>query len=1170
MYLKSLSVRGFKSFADKVVLLFEPGISVIVGPNGSGKSNLIDAILWVLGEQSPHSLRGGAMEDVIFAGSSSRAPLGVAEASLTLDNSDGFLPIDFSEVCISRRIYRSGESDYFLNGSPCRLLDIQELLSDSGISQRLHTIVGQGQMEEIINSKPEERRVLIEEVAGIFKYRRRKEKALKKLSSIDEKLVRLKDIIYELNRQLKPLQEQASKAERFQKIQDELRNLQVGLAVSRLRAFQKEWQRLKENQKNKEKEYLSSKKALERNIKWIESLQVELEKKGLFVGDLTEKKEKLRSIYDRLNSGLLLLEEKGKNLVEKLSEIRRKIYQVDMGKRANEERLSAIRGEKATIDNHLADIHQALADLRRRSEQIKKDRKQIEEEEKLLERKIRLARENLREKRQLFEERGLERVKLESNLTFLDWQKNELKKKEKEILSRLKEIESEEAKLKINLDKMRKSFSSFDKEEEVTQEKISLEKEKREKLEKEQDEINFQKRALETEAKFPFEVPEFNNLNTLGFLSDFLEISPGYERFVEIFLSDYFFSLLVGKGSEVKTIFSKLKKAETFLSLFSLEKIKENVASLKINPGFPLRDVVKAKGEAKKVVDFLFKDVFLVDDFKVALKLAKTYPEATFVSKDGMVVYPHGLFRLDTRRGGGLITKRKIALELNSKEASLRAEINHCEEEIARLVKWKKNIESKKDNLLKNLREEEGKIHFLRAEKVQLEERLGELNQKLEEISKEIKEESLKLEEEKKNLARSREGIALMEKNLIEIEALRAKLGKRKEEKIEEEGKISQEISDCQVEMATLIEKQGFFKKELISLEKEIQEGENFLLTEGKIVDSLERLKDRIEPLNKVYLQHLEFVEEKLSFLENLKEIEKDKVFNVKDKIVQLQEECKAQSDLIEKLQQEMEEAKILKVQLEEKVSSVARKILDEFNLPVETALEKYSNFELREEVCEERIKKLKADMESIGQVNPLAIKEYSSLLERKKFLSDQINDLEEGKKAIGTIVRAIDRKIKEKFLEAFEKLNQNFQEVFLSLFPSGKAELILVPSDDPLEAGVEIIAQPQGKKLKRMSLLSGGERALVALSLLFAFHFTSPSPFYILDEVEPSLDDLNLQRFINLLKKIKEEAQILIVTHQRRTMEIGDIIYGVSMQADGVSKVFSQKMLYLEEAQGY
>ncbi|MCK4777255.1 MAG: AAA family ATPase, partial [Actinomycetia bacterium] len=374
MYLKAITLRGFKSFADKEILKFEPGISVIIGPNGSGKSNIVDALLWVLGEQSSRSLRGGSMEDVVFSGSSSRSQLGVAEGVVVLDNSDSYLPLDFSEVTIGRRIYRSGENEYFLNNMRCRLTDIQELISDAGIGLKKHTIIGQGQIESIVSSTPEDKRLLIEEVAGILKFKRRKDKAIKKLVNVEDKILRARDILTEVRRQLIPLRKQAEKTDKLNKLSDVLKEYQISLAVYNLKKDKTIWEKSEVEDSELEDDLSKKKDKILKNNNDVKRLENQLDEKGIVTGSLSEKKEKLHSIHERLNGGLLLLEEKGKNLIQRLSEIRQKSHQAKMIKIEKETRLNDYVNERNLIDASLVNIHLKLKDLRKEGERNKKEK----------------------------------------------------------------------------------------------------------------------------------------------------------------------------------------------------------------------------------------------------------------------------------------------------------------------------------------------------------------------------------------------------------------------------------------------------------------------------------------------------------------------------------------------------------------------------------------------------------------------------------------------------------------------------------------------------------------------------------------------------------------------------------------------------------------------------
>ncbi|MEW6189537.1 MAG: AAA family ATPase [Actinomycetota bacterium] len=907
MYLKSLTLRGFKSFADKTFLKFEPGVTIIVGPNGSGKSNITDAILWVLGEQNPRALRGSSMEDIIFVGSPLRPPLGLAEVSLCLDNSDGFLPIEFSEVVATRRMLRSGESEYLINDSPCRLANIQDLLSESGLNKNC-SIVGQGKLEEILTSKSEERRVLLEEAAGVLRHKKRKERALRKLVSMDHNLVRIKDVLQEVNRQLKPLKVQANRAQTHEKLSKQLRDLEVELCIMELQELQSKWNDLKIKRENLNSKIDALREELTSEKGKLEQLHNSLEEKGIQVSDIGEQRRHLQGIYERLNSRLLLLEEKGKNLIERLSELRQKIHQLEMKKDQREKEISQLKEEKLVTDTELKRIYIRLSELHQRMKTFGTERKKIE--------------------------------------------------------GKIEQIEQ----------------AIYSKQSKLAREKRTWE---------------LQSAWIELECT--------------------------------------------------------LTKA-----LSSLRKQAKKLALCQQN---------------------------LLD----------------------------------------------LSQELGERE-SLRDLAQLCQDVKAELEKIQDEQETIQENFLKALENLPGRAPNI-GDKFQ----------------KKLKDEIASLEEE----------ITILHR---EMEVLERKRGLS----TEGEDKIRQEITQCQAELASLEERRVHTEKQLVTAKEELNEIKYLLKSEYGIDRSLERLRKRIQPLHNLFCQLVNEIEQWDSKLENMATDEENLSRRIRKSIKESQTKVGFLNGQIEQLRENVHHIEVSQAQLELKVKTLVEKIVEEYGVPLEKALKDSPRGS--KGTHEFQIQKLKEEIAKLGPVNPIALKDFAALEERQKFLNTQINDLLESKRTLGKIIRAIDKKIEDRILETFEEVNLNFQSIFFYLFPGGKGELILTDRDDVLNTGIDIKAQPSGKRLQKLSLLSGGETALVALAFLFAIYHTRPSPFYVLDEVEATLDDVNLQRFIAVVSKLRGKAQILIITHQGRTMEIADAIYGISMQADGVSKLISQKFKSEEE----
>lgn len=937
MYLKSLSMRGFKSFAEKTILEFEPGITAIVGPNGSGKSNITDAILWVLGEQSPRSLRGSSMEDVIFAGSSVKSPLGIAEVSLCLDNLDKIIPIEFSEVIISRRVLRSGESEYRINNTLCRLIDILELLSDTGLGREMHSVVSQGKLEEVLNYKPEERRMLIDEAAGVLKYRKRKEKAARKIISVEQKLVRVKDILREVRQQLNPLRRQADQAEMFNRLSTELRNLEINLTVVELKELQLSWDVVLKQEDELSKQIADLKEELIKEENELKKLKAEINKVDSTADNLREQIGKLENIHERLNGNILLIKEK-------------------------------IRNFEISLDKFLYEKDNFNTDRQKKSIEISK----VQEEK---------------------EEAGKNLEIIFSNLSVKEEELIKLNQKIKEIGSNLSGIQT-------RIIECRKDYNHFEEEQNVLSNAVM--------------EINNKLGILNTK--------EQNILLRKKELEEEFSIQENKKRYFDLELDGLKNSMINCKSSNASC-----------LSIDDVDKTRDR---------------------------FVFK-------IKQEIDLIKS--------------------------------------NLSGRDRELEEILNNKSRLVEKLNEIKNNKLNVKDKVLN------------------LKENINEFNRELDK-HKNIRNQFLRDEND-------------LKRSVNELKIKQASLSERKAY-LEKQLDASRKVF---IDHNTTIEEK---ERNIVFSRVQVEESNKLLKSVAILVDFCEKTLDRLKNFVKDEKGTSANIEELIEKKENITVMLRAEIFEQGEKLHHLG---------------------ISKAQLELRVNGLVQKLIDEFDVPLEKALSGYS-FDVSKDEMSLRVKGIKSKIFSLGPVNPIAIDEYKSLEERFNLLTEQIEDLNKAQKMLKDVIEEINNKIESTFLEVFETVNKNFKIVFSCLFEGGKAELTITDPDNLLETGIEMEVNPCGKRLQKMSLLSGGEKSLTALAFLFAIHKTRPSPFYILDEVEAALDDTNIQRFIALLDKLKDKTQFLIVTHQKRTMEIADLLYGTTMQADGMSKLVSQKLHQEEE----
>lgn len=1172
MYLKSLIVRGFKSFADKTALSLEPGVTVVVGPNGSGKSNIADAVLWVLGEQSARSLRGGSMEDVIFAGSAGRDPVGVSEVSLVLDNSDHTLPIEFSEVTISRRMFRSGESEYMINNSPCRLLDVQELLGDTGLGRDTSSIISQGGLDDTVNCKPEERRVLIEEAAAIVKHRRRKERATKKLDLMESSLLRARDVLSEVNRQLKPLERQAEAAGEYESLARELRNGQIALAVVELRAIKGRWEELIKEEEEASAQLEKLRTELAAQDERVRHLQGTLEAKGLYAGDLGEQRRRLQASLERIYSGLLLLEEKGKNLIERASDLRAKIHHSESKLGGLKREMKRLEDEKKTGDAQLAALYSELADERRSAEVVKKRRIAAAETVEQLGTAISQNKSVLADNQKAIQSLKGHVRSLSLQREFLGARQAGVTKRLDEAGTQLGAAQDAEAKALPALAGRRSKLEAA--QEQIDRVTDQLAQARTEVSDRAADVAEMQAKAsaLEELSK-PFAAAspalawllsqEHKVSGLIGMMGDLISVSRGYEKVIEVALgSDLFCVVTKDAKSTRKAIdFLRAKKAGE-IAFIPASRAKAEASKIRQDgPGRPAVDFVKCKNEVKGVVGVLLEDVYVVETLDEALK-ASGKGEARYVTLDGEVVWPNGKVSLGALPEGGagmLLRKREVA-ELRTRLKKLEAAHASAKKAVAALEAKLAKVQQKAVEASRAVQGSEDTATEASSKVRMLANDLERMKKEEVDLAKELGRVATELRREEPQSSQLEKQNSKIEKELVSLEKKLAAAKVQHDECYREELEKGQALSQCQVDMASLTERSVYIKRRELSVGTEISEIETTRAKEYEIAAGLDRLRERIKPVHDMYSALLETAEEWAARLSELAVAEQADAASLREKLHAAQEVARDGSAKIEETGGRLAEVRVAKGQLEIRVNAAVKQIVEEYNIPIEQALKRKVADEDGDRL-EQKVRALRGKVARLGAVNPIAMEEYRRLNDRREFLAAQVDDLTRSKKALSKVVDAIERKMKDQFVATFEEVNRHFQSVFAILFPGGRAELFLTDPEDPFGTGIDIEAQPSGKKLQKMSLLSGGERALVATALLFALHHTRPSPFYVLDEVEAALDDLNLQRFVGLIQKLRAKTQFIIITHQRRTMETADCLYGVSMQADGVSRLVSQKL---------
>jgi chromosome segregation protein len=1170
MYLKTLSLRGFKSFADKTTMLFDPGLTVVVGPNGSGKSNISDAILWVLGEQSVKMLRGQAMEDVIFSGSSARQSVNMAEVTLTLDNSDGTLPVDHSEVAVTRRVYRSGESEYLINNSPCRLMDIIDILHDSGLGRDMHSIISQGNLDSILSSRPEERRELIEEAAGISKHRRRKARSERKLKSMQENLVRAKDINREIQRQLRPLERQVGKARQAREISDQLREVSLSLAVDDLRQLQTRHANLAASLKEADASESLARLRLGEKTSELERYQNLLEEKGIFVGDLGAQRSRLSDQLAALESSMRLLDEKDRNMLARISDLQ------SSAESAERDRVQA-EEEHRRVSSELGDARAKWDELKRQVDELVPRARDAKAKRKDLGRRLAQAQADQRAAQRTADQETLAHAKLRDQVENSQVEDELFKNRLSQLADQIETCEERMAERKARKDELtseleqsrRQANEAHDRIRTLQDRLASARKEEREA----RDLLTRQRASLsalesvdeQVERSSPMVATLMRDRRLSGKvecrLADLIEAPAEYEDLVERLLGEDLSAFVVPSASEAVSIAGValgVKGAKGRATV--LRRDVRNAPALEGAPGKPLLSTLTVRNDAEGLVGALLGDVRIVEDTAEALQAHDKCPSCTYVTSDGVVALPDGRMVVGAGAGaeqGALERKRRIrmlrdgmaSLEKNQQEATER--VSTCESDLSAARDLNAKAKGDAARLQGELSSVTSEIGRLDGQRNSAQAERGRVERQRAEASK-------KAEDARVAIQRHREAAEKASAHAMELSELVETLSDERSEASRAESEADRRVSDARLRLATVQER----KNNLIMREDELS-GRKKRLAQSvesarRDVSDLQAKSRRVAPLRAFYQSVRERARSWQSRLEDRASLAEADSESLKKTIGDARSSVTTARDTLEKAQSEVNALKVelgkVEVQVETAVSAIeamGEDLVQALSMPVP------EDREAAEALKEYLSKRLSA----IGPVNEVAMDEYAQLKARADYISEQVSDLESAAKSLSKITAAIERKMRRQFLVIFEQVNANFSEIFALLFPGGNAHLEMTDPDHLFDTGIEVVAQPRGKKIQKMMLMSGGEKSLTALALLFAVYRTRTVPFYVFDEVEAALDDANLGKLLDAMDELRKTTQLIVISHQRRTMENADVLYGVSMQADGVSHVVSQRL---------
>ena len=1180
MYLKRLELQGFKSFADKTILELKPGITSVIGPNGSGKSNIADAIRWVLGEQSMKSLRGNKALDVIFAGTQNRKSLGFAEASLVFDNTDGGLPIEYSEVTVTRKIYRSGETGYYINKVPCRLKDVLELFMDTGIGKDGYSIVGQGKIDEILSNKSEDRRHVFEEAAGIVKYRTRKEESEKKLEHTKLNLLRINDILAEIETNMEPLQIQSDKAKKYLNLRDELKSIEVGLFLYNIEKYKKELEEVTESinviqeNSNQEEDKLNKIKQLKEELKLsVDNITEEIEKMSNLGFESQKQIENLNSDINVAKTRISNNNENSTRYTSEIEEQNSKIEELNEELEQKESKKTNLKENRAKFQNEL---DEKQAELDKLTKKLSAKELEIEGYKKKVE-------ENVDKK-----------YELQSDINTQDVNYQNFEKRENQVTQEIQSTISELDSTRLNREDIVKQFTEIEnkrnKSKKLLDEITIKNKEANKKVKDYETKINSitdEMRLKNARLKFLVEtekekegyiksvkslLQDCENIKELGkgmhgVLANIIEVPEELETAIEMCLGASLQNIVTDTDEDAKRLVEHLRKNNlgraSFLPISSVKGYKlENIKGDKSGIVGIASDLVKYNKKYEQIILNLLGRTVIVDNMDTAIKLAKQNGHSfRIVTKDGDLINPSGAIT------GGSVAKKTVNILGRGKEIErLEKEVKNLEEKISKLEKEKSEFENSIKETLEsssNLEKELQEIEITYATENQKVLSINENIDKLEKRLNKLKEEKISLGkqkeqaiENKSNIQKEIEEIIAKNEELTKIITEYAELNKDDQKYIDD---LNLDITNLKISVSSFDESES----SIVEIQERIkQELDNAHTSIENKKSQIEQIKVDNENLEKTIQETLQKIEEVKSNVQN----SSSKIDELKQERTEKNEQLSKQEDeitekfnVIEDLKGQLVKLDVKKTKIDENINDIINKMWEEYELTPNNV----GDYQKPENVqnTQRRVNRLRTEIKELGSVNIDSIEEYKKLKERYDFMSEQRLDLENTMNKLRNIISEMTQIMKEQFREKFKIINKNFGEVFAELFDGGHAELKLEDENNILDCGIEISAEPPGKKLQSMSLLSGGEKAFTAIALLFAILKINPSPFCVLDEIEAALDDVNVFKYADYLKKFTDHTQFLVITHRKGTMEAADTVYGVTMEENGISKLLSIKL---------
>ena len=1179
MYLKRLESVGFKSFAERINVEFVPGVTAVVGPNGSGKSNITDAIRWVLGEQSAKSLRGSNMEDIIFQGSDTRKSLNVAEVTLVLDNQDKKLPIDYEEVSVTRRVYRSGDSEFYLNKQSCRLKDIIDLFMDSGLGREAFSIISQGKVEEILSSKAEERRTIFEEAAGVLKYKQRKKKAEYKLAETQENLNRVEDIVFEIEQQIDPLQQQAKTAQKYIALKEQLKEKEISFLISEIEQLHEQWQTLLtalEEDKTKE---ITIKTAIQQK-----EAALEIERH-----DIAKLDEEIESLQTKLLSSTQQL--------EKVAGKRRLLNERSKHLDENKQKLESQKGNTAV---KIGNLHDELIEEKKQLANLQAKRQKTKNIVQDLEKQLATNQENIVDQ---IEELKSEYIEFLNKQAAMRNEKQSISQHIQQITGKKdKQLEKHQDMVKtreVLLEKIKHYKKKRDIQERLYQEKASNIQQLKNNLQTERNQFQVSQtklyegyqymEKLKSRKEMLEEMKEdfqgfFHGVKAVlkarqeqklghihGAVIELIDVPKKYITAIETVLGGQAQHVVVNDDKAARDAITWLKQSNkgraTFLPLASIQEryiTKDVLTKVDNHPGFIgiAAHLVTTDSSYQKAVNHLMGHVIIAKTLKDANDIAKlVFRRYRIVTLEGDVVNPGGSMSggAQKKTNQSLFTREKDLEDITEKIRMFSERIKKFEQKVADQKKQIRQIEKSLEEDEELIVSEQQVLQEIQTELKTLEFKNGSLNDSLTLYDQDTQQFITEKEELQSRDEQLTSELNVLKQQIKETEAEINTLSNQEETFIENRKQHEKTLHDNQVMLAEQEERLKSQRERTNTVQKQLQEMQeqyDQYANELKELLELENSEETEEDLEEMIQTKTEEKEALERTIRTKRGNRSDRTQSTQDEERELKEKNKQHKTFMEAIQQKEVQTNRLDVKLENRLSHLQT----EYTITYEKARQTYDKATDMEK-AHSIVQQLNHEIERLGTVNLGAIDEYERISERYTFITEQKTDLVEAKQTLFTVIAEMDEEMKKRFDVTFAQIKEEFSLVFQQLFGGGHAELKLTDPKNLLDTGVEIVAQPPGKKLQHLGLLSGGERALTAIALLFAILRVRPVPFCVLDEVEAALDEANVSRFAKYVKVYSKDTQFIVITHRKGTMEEADVLYGVTMQESGVSRLVSVRL---------